>query len=126
MPRMQIVQQRQPIPPCKKVKGPLKIAAIVLVQAVAIVASLIFSSGIFGIAAAMALSLGVAIDLKKKGIILAVATAFTALVAAVSLAALFPVAAPFMVPVVCFATTFTFLWGLKEELAVLPKSKKIN
>lgn len=105
---------------------PIKVAIVILIQTVAIVASIIFSSGIFAIAAAMALSLGIAIDLKERKVILIAATAFTALIAAVSLAALFPVTAPFMVPLVCFAATFTFLWGLKEECALLPKcaSKK--
>lgn len=113
---MQIVQQKKPPSTWERVKGPLKVAAVILVQATATIASIIFTTGIFAIGAAITLSMGMAISLKEKGVILAVATAFTVLIGAVSLAALFPPAAPFMLSLVCFTTTFSFGWGLKQEI----------
>lgn len=121
MSRMQVVQQKQPQNQWEKAKAPLKITAVIVVQTVAIVASIIFGSGIFAITAAMALSMGMAISLKERSIILATATAFTTLIAAVSLSVLFPPSAPFMLSLVCITATFSLGWGLKQECANLPK-----
>lgn len=121
MSRMQVVQQKQPQNQWEKAKAPLKITAVIVVQTVAIVASIIFGSGIFAITAAMALSMGMAISLKERSVILATATAFTTLIAAVSISVLFPPSAPFMLSLVCGAATFSLGWGLKQECANLPK-----
>lgn len=117
MSRMQIVQQNKPLTTWEKAKAPLKVAAVVLVQTAAVIASIVTGTGIFAIAAAIALSLGMAITLKEKIVIYAAATAFTAVIVGVSLAALFPVTAPFMLSLVCFTATFAFGWGLKQEIA---------
>ena len=127
---MQIVQQKQPIPSHEKVVASLKVGAILLIQTIAVVASTIFTGGLLGVAVAMGLSLGMAIDLKKdRAVVLVTATAFTTLIAAVSIAILFPPAAPVMLPLICIAASVSFLFGMAREcqqIHVSNSQKKFN
>lgn len=113
MSRVQIVQQKQPLSSCQKAKC-LKIAAVILVQTVAMIASIIFGSGFFALISAMTLSLAMAIDLKEKKVVFATATTFSLLIATVSLAVLFPPSAPYMYSLLSLTTTATFLWSVKR------------
>lgn len=124
MSRMQIVQQKESRAPYEKVKTSLKLGAILLVQTAAVVADFVLGIGFFSITAALVLSLGAAIDLKERKVIVLTAVAFTALITAVSVSVLFPPAAPFMLSLVCFTASVSYLWSLSviyQQLLPNPK-----
>lgn len=131
MPRMQIVQQTQSLPPNEALKpekgglpknkhcARLKVSLIIIAGIIATLASVLLFSPFIGISVAMGLTMAMAMDLKDKKVIAGAATALTAIILAASLAVLFPLSAPIMLPLVCLVTTGAYIYGLTREFQVI-------
>lgn len=113
MPRMSVIQQREPLSVKQKILGTTLLTAI---AATAVVVGVV-ASPILLYCAPLAVSIGTAVYTQDRWITRAAAAALSLAILSLALAILFPPALCVMIPLMAFCTSGAFTYGLGRTYA---------
>lgn len=124
MPHLSVVQQTQSLPhkltSCYKRYGGLSLGLLGLtVSAIATLAG-----PLFGIIGVLVTNLTLAIHLKNRCVTRLLAASLSGIIVAVSLAALYPVTLPLVLPAATILTSFSITYAFVKQIKLDPKGHR--